>query len=131
MEYWDARQNNEIPACRVEPTTAEEVAAVLRTLVKEQCKFAVRSGGHSRDAGSSNVDGGVTIDLARMKNVEIAEDKKTARIGAGARWVDAYTAVEKENLMVVGGRVADVGVGGLTLGGMSLLPSTLLQALPK
>lgn len=89
----------------------------MKTLVSEQCNFAVKSGGHARDAGSSNVDGGVTIDLARMKNVEIAGDKKTAKVGAGARWGDVYTSVEKENLMVVGGRVADVGVGGLTLGG--------------
>lgn len=38
-------------------------------------------------------------------------------MGAGNKWLKVYKALEAENLMVLGGRVADVGVGGLTLGG--------------
>lgn len=97
---------------------------MLKTLIHTKCHFAIKSGGHDRTPGSSNADGGVTIDLVRLKDVEIAKDRKSVKIGAGSRWSDVYTALEKEGLMVVGGRVADVGVGGLTLGGNRLI-STL------
>jgi hypothetical protein len=52
-----------------------------------------------------------------MGSVEVSGDKKSVKVGAGARWVDVYSSLEKDNLSVVGGRVSDVGVGGLTLGG--------------
>jgi FAD/FMN-containing dehydrogenase len=55
----------------------------------------------------------------RLNKIEVSKDRKSATYGAGLRWADVYSALEKEGLMVVGGRVADVGVGGLTLGGMS------------
>jgi hypothetical protein len=41
----------------------------------------------------------------------------SVKIGAGSRWVDVLEILEPENLMVLSGRVADVGVGGFTLGG--------------
>ncbi len=90
---------------------------MLRTLIDTKCHFAIKSGGHDRTPGSSNADGGVTIDLARLNQVQVAKDRKSVRYGAGSRWQDVYTALEQEGLMVVGGRVAGVGVGGLTLGG--------------
>ena len=89
----------------------------MKAVTKEQCHFAIRGGGHSRIAGSSNADAGVTIDLVKLKFVEIAKDKKTVRIGAGNVWGDVYKTLEDHGLTVVGGRVSDVGVGGFTLGG--------------
>ena len=93
------------------------MSAILKTVIDAKCHFAIKSGGHDRTPGSSNADAGITIDLARLNGVRIAEDKKSVRIGAGLRWLDVYTALERAGLMVVGGRVSDVGVGGLTLGG--------------
>jgi FAD/FMN-containing dehydrogenase len=101
----------------VEPASAEDVSLILKTVTAEGCHFAVKSGGHAREAGFSNADAGVTIDLVRMGSVELSKDKKSVKVGAGARWLDAYSTLEKDNLTVVGGRVSDVGVGGLTLGG--------------
>lgn len=89
----------------------------MKTVTKEGCHFAVKGGGHARDVGFSNADAGVTIDLVRMGTVELSQDKKTVKVGAGARWADVFSTLEKDNLTVVGGRVSDVGVAGLTLGG--------------
>lgn len=114
---WDGKQDDYSPVCRVTPTTSEDVAQILSVLVEEQCHFAVKSGGHSRIPNSSNSDGGVTIDLARISAVEINEKDGTAKIGSGALWLDVYKKLEEKDLMVVGGRVADVGVGGFILGG--------------
>lgn len=117
FDFWDTKQHNDIPACRAEPSTPAEVSEVLKIAVQEQCHFAVKGGGHSRIAGSSNAKGGITIDLVKFKDVTIAKDRKSVKIGGGALWLDVYSTLEKENLAVVGGRVHDVGVGGLTLGG--------------
>jgi FAD/FMN-containing dehydrogenase len=114
---WDAKQADITPACRVEPASAEDISLVVKTVTEEGCHFAVKSGGHARDIGFSNADAGVTIDLIRMGSVELSKDKKSVKVGAGARWVDVYLSLEKDNLTAIGGRVADVGVGGLTLGG--------------
>jgi FAD/FMN-containing dehydrogenase len=114
---WDAKQKDLIPSCRVEPSTPEEVSIVLKAATKEQCHFAIRGGGHSRIAGSSNAEDGITIDLKQFNQLEVAKNKKTVKIGGGSVWGDVYKTLEAQNLAVIGGRVSDVGVGGLTLGG--------------
>ena len=67
--------------------------------------------------GAANIQDGVTIDLGAMKNVNVSEDNCTTSVGAGARWQDVYLKLDAMNLAVSGGRVNDVGVAGLTLGG--------------
>lgn len=127
--FWDAKQSDLTPACRVEPASAEEVSFILQTVVEAKCHFAIKSGGHARAAGFSNSEGGVTVDLVRMANVEVSSNKKSVNVGAGARWLDVYTALEEQGLSVVGGRVADVGVGGLTLGGKILMSGVLVDVI--
>lgn len=41
-------------------------------------------------------------------------------MGSGLRWGEVYNQLDDFNVTVVGGRVLDVGVGGLILGGMHL-----------
>ena len=69
-------------------------------------------------AGSANIEDGVTIDLSALDHVEVVADEKVTKVGAGARWGDVYLKLDAMNLSVVGGRVYDVGVAGLTLGGL-------------
>jgi FAD/FMN-containing dehydrogenase len=65
----------------------------------------------------------VSIDLERINGVEFLpyEGEKhgigSVRVGSGARWSDVYEVLEGVNESVVGGRSADVGVGGFILGG--------------
>lgn len=99
------------------PSSAEDVSLTLLTSRVTKCPFAVKSGGHAPFAGSSNIDGGITIDLARMKEVTVSADKKEVALGAGNVWYDVYTHLAPYNLTVIGGRVSAIGVGGLTLGG--------------
>lgn len=120
---WAAQQGELTPACRALPTTADEVSSILSIAKETQCHFAVKSGGHFQHAGASTASKGITIDLAKMNRVDVSKDSQSVFVGAGAQWADVYSAVEKENLLVVGGRVADVGVGGLLTGGLSALNS--------
>jgi FAD/FMN-containing dehydrogenase len=105
----------------VEPSSAEDVALIIQEVVAVSCHFAIKSGGHSGEAGFSNAEGGITLDLQLMNSIDINEDGSLTEVGAGAKWGQVYLEVEKRGLSVVGGRDADVGVGGLILGGKSVL----------
>lgn len=70
-------------------------------------------------AGAANIQDGVTIDLSELTQVEVSKDRTSTSVGGGARWEDVYHRLDAMNLAVLGGRVHDVGVGGLTLGGKS------------
>lgn len=74
------------PACVLQPRTASEVGEAVRTLVKANQKFAVRSGGCGNRAGSNNIDGGVTIDLSLMNNVHYDSKTELVSLGPGAKW---------------------------------------------
>lgn len=81
------------------------------------CPVAVRSGGHTYFGGASNIEKGVTIDLSALDTIEVHPGDDIVSIGPGAKWGEVYSHLEPLNLGVAGGRVAQVGVGGLTLGG--------------
>lgn len=81
------------------------------------CSFAVKGGGHARNADDSVSIGGVTIDMGSMKSIEVAPDRASARLGSGHVLYTIYHGLEAYNLTTTGGRVADVGLGGYALGG--------------
>lgn len=116
--YWSSRQTDNIaPACFVTPFNAFEVATTVKVLTSLNTQFSVKGGGHTAFAGGSNSDGGVTIDLMHLTALNVWDDRKTVSIGAGNRWINVSEVLDMHGLVVVGGRVADVGVSGLILGG--------------
>lgn len=42
-------------------------------------------------------------------------------LGPGLRWGDVYNALDSYGVSLIGGRIPQVGVGGLILGGLSPL----------
>ncbi|OTB15926.1 hypothetical protein K445DRAFT_317555 [Daldinia sp. EC12] len=105
------------PACIFQPAAAEDLQKVIPKLVEGNVNFAVRSGGHSPSPGAANIDKGVLIDLSKFNAVDYDAENKVASIGAGQKWENVYRQLDQFNVTVVGGRVLDVGVGGLMLGG--------------
>ncbi|EEY20444.1 FAD binding domain-containing protein [Verticillium alfalfae VaMs.102] len=89
----------------------------LKILTSLSIKFSVKSGGHTPFPGGSNIQGGVTISLAALNDVTVSANRKTVSIGPGNRWIDVTKKLDPLGLAVVGGRVAEVGVSGLLLGG--------------
>jgi FAD/FMN-containing dehydrogenase len=65
---------------------------------------------------------GVVLDLSALNDIVLSHSKDMASIGPGARWGEVYTELEKHELTVAGGRVPEVGVGGLVLGGLFSTP---------
>jgi len=115
--YWSNQQTETSPACRILPKSAKDVAAAFLVTKFLSCPFAVKSGGHGAFAGASNIQDGVTIDLRNVDEIEVNKDRNLTHVGTGNTWGDVYSKLDPQKLSVVGGRVAAIGVGGLTLGG--------------
>jgi hypothetical protein len=120
-DYESAREvNNHAydrhPALIVRCANATDVARTLDFGRSQSLPVAVRCGGHSA-AGFGVCDGGVVIDLAGMRRVEVDADKRTARAEAGSLVRDVDEATQRFGLATTMGGCPTVGIGGLTLGG--------------
>jgi FAD/FMN-containing dehydrogenase len=106
------------PAIIARCTGAADVIAALALAREHGLEVSVRGGGHSV-AGHAVVDGGMEIDLRLMNRVRVDAERRTAWCGGGANWGELDRETQAFGLAVTGGRLADTGVGGLTLGGGS------------
>ncbi|WP_344893863.1 FAD-binding oxidoreductase [Actinomadura meridiana] len=105
------------PDVVVRPRDGAGVAAALRYAADAGLAVTVRSGGHSM-AGLSTNDEGMVIDTRRINGVHLLDPSSgRVRIGAGATWGDVAAALRPYGLGLTAGDTAQVGVGGLTLGG--------------
>ncbi|KAI1350195.1 putative FAD-binding oxidoreductase [Xylaria sp. FL0043] len=110
------------PTCVIQPTTAQQVSQAIRYLAQRGVHFAIRSGGHSPAPLGANINDGVLFDMSGFNSVRYDAQQGVAVVGTGMRWGDVYRHLDQYNVTVVGGRILEVGVGGLTLGsGLSYL----------
>ncbi|KAL7953836.1 hypothetical protein V8C34DRAFT_41344 [Trichoderma compactum] len=115
--YFSAQAAQIVPVCRVLPVNAADVAAILNIVRETGATFAVKSGGHNSYASGTNAENGITIDLSRLKDITISDDRKSVTVGAGCRFGEVYDKLEAHGLGCVGGRISSVGVSGLIMGG--------------
>jgi len=104
------------PAAIVYCAGADDVVAVVNFARPRSLPVAVRAGGHNI-GGASVCDGGLVIDLSRMKQIEIDPIKRTARAQAGLNLGEFDAATQAHGLATTMGVNADTGIAGLTLGG--------------
>lgn len=104
------------PEVIVRPVNAGDVMAAVNYAREGNLDLAVRGGGHSVP-GFGTCDGGVVIDLSRMRGVRVDPEKRTARAEGGATWGDFNAAAYAFGLATTGGIISTTGVAGLTLGG--------------
>ncbi|EXJ53324.1 uncharacterized protein A1O5_13446 [Cladophialophora psammophila CBS 110553] len=100
----------------VQATCAEDVSKALLYAQAQGLEVAVVGGGHST-SGSSSTEGGLVVDLTKMRQVTVDPERQTIKAQGGTVWEDVDHAAAKYGLATVGGTVNHTGVGGLTLGG--------------
>jgi FAD/FMN-containing dehydrogenase len=104
------------PAAILTPADATEVASAVSLAREQGLELAVRSGGHSL-AGHSVSEGGIVLDLAELKEIEIDVAGRTAWAQAGLTAAEYTAAAGVHGLATGFGDTGSVGIGGLTLGG--------------
>ncbi|MDQ0472248.1 FAD-binding oxidoreductase [Labrys wisconsinensis] len=95
---------------------ADDVVGAVYFARTHDARVAVRSGGHNV-AGLSVCDGGVVIDLSRMKRIEVDPIRRVARAEAGLRLGEFDRATQAHGLATTMGVNGHTGIAGLTLGG--------------
>jgi FAD/FMN-containing dehydrogenase len=104
------------PAFVCQPTGAADVRNVVNFARERELLVAVKCGGHSF-GGKSTCDGGVQVDLSRMRGVRVDPAKRVAHVEGGSLLGDVDHETIAHGLVTTTGTVSHTGVGGLTLGG--------------
>ncbi|HEU5002035.1 MAG TPA: FAD-binding oxidoreductase [Actinomycetota bacterium] len=96
--------------------TPGDVPLALQKAKTEKLAIRIRSGGHHHE-GMCSGDGVLMIDLSKLNTITLSGDRRSARIGVGAKLGDVYAALLASNRILPGGGCGDVRVGGLVQGG--------------
>jgi hypothetical protein len=93
-----------------------DVQRAVRAASEAGILTAIRCGGHSL-AGFGTCDGGLVIDLSRMRQVTVDAGARRARIAGGCLLGSIDHATQKAGLVFPSGVVSHTGASGLILGG--------------
>lgn len=92
-------------------------AAAVRDATGRRVPLSFRSGGHGM-SGSSVNDGGIVLDLSRMRRIDLVDAAHgLVRVQAGATWGDVAQTLQPHDLVITSGNFGDTGVGGLATSG--------------
>lgn len=115
--FWSLQQADRDPYCVFKAPNARSVSVAILVSRATGCPFAAKSGGHAAFEDASNIQDGITISLENLNDISLSNDRSTVTIGPGNNWHRVYSHLAEYGLATIGGRVASIGVGGLTTGG--------------
>ena len=104
------------PRLVVQPTSAKDVASAVSFAHEQGVLLSIKGGGHNI-AGTSIAKHGLTLEMLRMRDVDVDLDAGVAHVGGGCLLGDVDLATQPHGLATVLGFFSQVGVAGLTLGG--------------
>jgi FAD/FMN-containing dehydrogenase len=104
------------PKLILQCATVDDVVTAVRSARECGLEIGVRCGGHNI-AGLAVPQGGLMIDLTRLRRVTVDPVTRTARVQGGAMLGALDRATQPFGLATTAGNVSHTGVGGLTLGG--------------
>src|SRR5713101_5498511 len=104
------------PAMILRCAGAADVNAAVSFAQEHNLLVSIRSGGHGI-AGKAVCDGGLMIDLSRMKGIRVEPEKRTVRAEPGLTLGEFDRETQAFALATTLGVVSKTGIAGLTLGG--------------
>src|SRR5690606_183644 len=115
VRVWNA-MIEKVPALVVQPTSADDVSTVVSFAARRRLRLGIKGGGHNI-AGTSIADGGLQLDMSRMRDIAVDRGAKRAHVGPGCHLGGVDRATRAHGLATPLGFVSATGVAGLTLGG--------------
>ncbi|HEY1282816.1 MAG TPA: FAD-binding oxidoreductase, partial [Acidimicrobiales bacterium] len=112
---WNARFDPH-PALIARVADADDVVRAIDYARTSALPLSVRGGSYNV-AGTSVVDGGLVIDLSGMNGIRVDAPGRRAWVEPGVRTGELLRALATYGLTLPVGRVSQVGMAGLTLGG--------------
>jgi FAD/FMN-containing dehydrogenase len=112
---WNGRIDRS-PTGIVYCTDPQDVRIAIEFARLNEMPVAIRGGGHSM-IGLSVCDGGLVIDLSRLKGITVDPRTAIARAQAGLTLGEFVHEIQRYGLATTTGTVSGTGIGGLTLGG--------------
>lgn len=104
------------PALIARCAGAADVSRAVSFARAHELTLAVRGGGHSF-SGQSVCEGGLMIDLSRMRSIRVDPVARTARVDPGVLLGELDREAQFYSLATPAGTVSHTGAAGLTLGG--------------
>src|SRR5256886_6858992 len=104
------------PALVVRPTGTADGVECVNFPRGHGLLLSIKGGGHNI-AGTAVAEGGLTLDMSRMKGVFVDPTDRTARVQPGCILGDVDRETQLHGLATPFGFVSETGVAGLTLGG--------------
>ena len=114
-QIWNAMIDRR-PALIARCAEAADVPAAIAFARRNQLEISMRGAGHNI-AGNALCDGGLMIDFAQMKKVQVDTAKRRAYVEPGATLADLDEATQVHGLATPVGINSTTGIAGLTLGG--------------
>jgi FAD/FMN-containing dehydrogenase len=104
------------PAAIVKCAGVSDVMACVGVANEFRSPLCIRASGHSA-AGFGVCDGGLTIDVSRMKGIRVDPVRRRVRAEAGVTWGELDRETQAFGLATTGARISTTGIAGVTLGG--------------
>lgn len=104
------------PAFIARCTSTADVTTAIRLAVTAGLPLAVRGGGHSIP-GHSVCEGGLMLDLSRMRRITVDPERRQATAQPGVLLAELDAATQQHGLATPAGEISHTGIAGLTLGG--------------
>src|SRR5438270_165042 len=113
---WNGMFDDRRPGLIARCADVSDVQSAVRAASSTGLLTAVRCGGHSL-AGFSTCNGGMVLDLSRMRQVTVDPEACRARFAGGCLLGSIDTETQKAGLVFPSGVVSHTGAAGLILGG--------------
>ncbi|MGP4004381.1 FAD-binding oxidoreductase [Streptomyces sp. 8N706] len=113
---WNALKPQRFPDVIVRASSERDVPRAIGLARSRGLRIAVRAGGHSW-FGSSVRDGGLLLDLSRLRRLDIHRDSATATVQPAVTGGELMSALAQRGLAFPAGHCPSVGLGGYLLSG--------------
>jgi FAD/FMN-containing dehydrogenase len=113
---WNGIKPKRFPAVIVVAGSQDDVPRSVALAREEGLSVGIRSGGHNF-VGNAVREGGLLLDLSRLKEIVVDPQARTATIEPGVRVDELVAALSAHGLYFPVGHAPSVGVMGFLLGG--------------